>query len=177
MIGNDGLSIGTCTPCLAHDRLLRLSTGKLVIGFESPAHRTGTSQDEYEQVCLGVADKLELICQLVAQTIDTDWMRLYHALPFHPPRGHHIITDDIDEISTRFMRHNMEEQARQSLARWRRLHTRACTEDVRIALQAVKRQDVLDRLDTALTPRARPTVAPKRHRTVHFPKLPANRTR
>ncbi|KAK7110635.1 hypothetical protein V1264_014475 [Littorina saxatilis] len=122
-------------------------------------------------------DKLDMVCQLVVQTIDTDWVRLYHTLPFHPPRGHHIITDDIDDISTRFMRHNMEEQARQSLAKWRRLHTRACVEDLRSALQAVNRTDVLERLDTALTPRSRPAMGPKRHRTVHFPKLPASRYR
>ena len=112
----------------------------------------------------------------MAQTIDSDWVRLYHALPFHPPRGHHVITDDIDDLSTRFMRQRPEERARQSLARWRRLHTRACAEDVRTALRAVGRRDVLARLDTALTPRALPAaVPPKRHRTVHFPKLPASR--
>ncbi|XP_076439733.1 uncharacterized protein LOC143279549 [Babylonia areolata] len=123
-------------------------------------------------------DKLEVVCHQVAQSIDADWKRLYHTLPFHPPRGQHIIADDIDDISTRFLRHTTEEQARQSLAKWRRLHTRACVEDVRTALQGVKRPDVLERIDVKLTtPRARPCVGPKRHRTVHFPQLPTGRTR
>ncbi|KAL8592152.1 hypothetical protein ACOMHN_033523 [Nucella lapillus] len=123
-------------------------------------------------------NKLDAVCHQVAQAIDADWIRLYHSLPFHPPRGQHIIPDDIDDIRTRFLRHNMEEQARQSLAKWRRLHTRACVEDLRAALQEVKRPDVLERVESKLTtPRAKPCVGPKRHRTVHFPRLPAERRR
>nr|KAG5708350.1 hypothetical protein BaRGS_034381 [Batillaria attramentaria] len=64
-------------------------------------------------------DKLGVMCHVVASSIEGDWVHLYHALPFHPPRGQHIVTDDVDDIRTRFMRHTLEEQAKQSLAKWR----------------------------------------------------------
>ena len=116
-------------------------------------------------------DILEKALRLIANHIDGDWMKLYRELPFYPPRGDVTINVDIDDIASTYMRHTVEEQARQCLARWRRMHTRATLDDIRTALTAINRKDLVDRLEERLPPSRRCQTEPKQFRTVHFPKL------
>lgn len=61
---------------------------------------------------------------------------------------------------------------RQSLWRWRRMHTRASVEDLKKALQSVRRKDVIEAIDEELTKIAnKPNIPSPAFRTVRFPKL------
>ncbi|CAL1533674.1 unnamed protein product [Lymnaea stagnalis] len=118
-------------------------------------------------------DRLQTLCGLVASELDGDWTRLYRCLPFYPRRGDETVSADIDDITGRFLR-NTKEQAQQALSRWRRMHTRACVGDLKEALVAIKRKDILEKFEQhgkkAALRRER-TMSPKVHRVVHFPKL------
>ncbi|GFR68746.1 hypothetical protein ElyMa_003741000 [Elysia marginata] len=129
---------------------------------------------KYSQPSNKQKDRFEKFCRKVGQEIDGDWARLYRALPFYPSRGQETIASDIDDITSRFLR-NPDEQAQQALSRWRRWHTRACTNDLRDALLMIRRKDILDKLDRNNQEDVS-TVSPKMHRVVHFPKI-ANRVR
>ena len=63
---------------------------------------------------------------------------------------------------------------RQSLWRWRRMHTRASVEDLKRALLAVRRKDIVDLVEEDITRRAnKPSIPSPAFRTVRFPKLHA----
>ncbi|XP_013085883.2 uncharacterized protein LOC106070508 isoform X2 [Biomphalaria glabrata] len=121
-------------------------------------------------------DRLQRLCHLVAQKVEGDWVRLYRSLPFFPPRGEETTTADIGEIMSRFMR-NTEEQANQALTRWRRMHIRASIDDLKTALTAIKRTDIIERFErrTATTISREKTMSAKIQKVVHFPKLPPSR--
>ncbi|KAH9513210.1 hypothetical protein Btru_034375 [Bulinus truncatus] len=121
-------------------------------------------------------DRLQGLCQFVAQKIEGDWVRLYRCLPFFPQRGEETVSADIDEIISRFMR-NTEEQANQALSRWRRMHIRASVNDLKSALTEIKRTDIMDSFErgTQTALKRERTMSAKIHRVVHFPKLPPPR--
>ncbi|WAQ94954.1 hypothetical protein MAR_007425 [Mya arenaria] len=117
-------------------------------------------------------DKLERSCKITASNIDHDWCKLYRALPFHPPRGEETISNDIDEINKEYMRTLSEEMCRQSLWRWRRMHTRASLEDLKKALLSIRRKDIIDLIEEDIMRRAsKPNIPSPAFRTVRFPKL------
>lgn len=84
---------------------------------------------------------------IVAQEMNTDWPKLYRRLPFHPARGRTTIEADLDEIIKAKYRATPDTQARASLARWRRMHNRACIKELREVLLDMHRQDVVEKLD------------------------------
>ena len=90
------------------------------------------------------SDNLERAIEITANVIHQDWVQLYRYLPFHPHRGREIIDKDIDDIITREYRSRSKEQAKDSLERWVRLHTRASLADLKRALIAIKRPDIVD---------------------------------
>lgn len=53
--------------------------------------------------------------KLVAKSLQQDWIRLYRALPFFPPRGEATIESDIDKINQEYYRNLVEYQALESL--------------------------------------------------------------
>lgn len=60
----------------------------------------------------------------------------------------------------------------QSLTRWRRMHTRACVDDLKKALLSVKRKDIVDLIEEDITKRAsKPSIPSPAFRTVRFPKV------
>lgn len=115
------------------------------------------------------SDRLDKLCRIVSTDIDGDWQRLYRHLPFYPHRGEETVKGDVDDILTRFLR-NTDEQASQSLSRWRRMHTRACVDDLIHALTVIKRKDIIDKFDNLTHPKTK-HVSQKLHRIVHFPKI------
>ncbi|KAL5006852.1 hypothetical protein ScPMuIL_015658 [Solemya velum] len=121
-----------------------------------------------------VVDKLEKATRVTAGSIEGDWVKLYRNLPFYPARGEENLKTDIDEIVDKYMRHTYEEQARQCLWRWRRVHTRACVDDLMKTLQVVKRRDIVEKIEGEFTRRPRQMGATRvpQHRTVRFPKVP-----
>ncbi|KAL4221914.1 hypothetical protein ACF0H5_017966 [Mactra antiquata] len=122
-----------------------------------------------------IFDRLEKCCKITSTMIDHDWSRLYRALPFHPPRGDVNISNDIDEIGKEYMRQLTEEMCRQSLWRWRRMHTRASVEDLKKALTSIRRKDIVEAIEEELTKRAnKPSIPSPAFRTVRFPKLQAH---
>ncbi|XP_053373052.1 uncharacterized protein LOC123530850 [Mercenaria mercenaria] len=119
-----------------------------------------------------IMDKLERCCKITASKIDTDWTRLYRALPFHPARGEQTILKDVDEIGKEYMRHIPDEMCRQSLWRWRRMHTRASVEDLKKALLSIKRKDIVEAIDEDIVRQAnKPNIPSPAFRTIRFPKL------
>ncbi len=100
-------------------------------------------------------------------------MRLYRVLPFYPARGEETVGGDIDNIVQNHMRHNVEEQAKQALARWRRMHTRDKVEDLTNALLEIRRKDIVDKIQMVLSVKSSSSFVDTVFvRTVHFPKLP-----
>ena len=81
------------------------------------------------------------MCTIVYNNIDGDWVRLYRALPFHPPRGSRNIENDIEDIAV-IARENNEQSAKRSLYRWRRYHTRAKLDDLLKGLEKIRRHDL-----------------------------------
>ncbi|ESO86259.1 hypothetical protein LOTGIDRAFT_235493 [Lottia gigantea] len=116
-------------------------------------------------------DKLDRAITLVSRYIDSDWIKLYWQLPFYPIRGEETKRQDIEDIAHNFIRHVTEDQAKQCLLKWRRLHTRATLACLRDALSAMRRKDIIDILDKELKPRPQCSVNPKLYRTVHFPEI------
>ncbi|XP_062574829.1 uncharacterized protein LOC134236668 isoform X2 [Saccostrea cucullata] len=114
-------------------------------------------------------DKLERATRVTSINIDKDWIPLYRALPFHPPRGEENLRQDIDEINTVFLRDTVEVHAKQALHRWRRMHTRASVDDLKKALIAIKRKEVAEKVEEELS-KKRPIKA-KVPQTVRFPKV------
>ena len=98
------------------------------------------------------SDPFERVCQVVSEHIDGDWPKLYRALPFYPPRGISTIDGDIEELTNVESRVGGQYLALKALYRWRRFHTRAKVEDINSALVAIKRHDVINKIDLDLNP-------------------------
>lgn len=60
-------------------------------------------------------DQFDKYLKLVAKSLQQDWIRLYRALPFFPPRGETTIESDIDKINQEYYRNLVEYQALESL--------------------------------------------------------------
>ncbi|XP_046347125.2 uncharacterized protein LOC124127798 [Haliotis rufescens] len=117
-------------------------------------------------------DKLERACRITAAWVEGDWVKLYRSLPFYPARGEETVGADIDNIFKTYMRHTVEEQAKQALCRWRRMHTRAKLEDLVDTLHEIRRRDIVDKIEEDFNARKKPHIQTPLVRTVHFPKLP-----
>lgn len=116
-----------------------------------------------------VSDKLEKATRVTAINIDKDWIPLYRALPFHPPRGEENLRQDIEDISNTFLRDTVEVHAKQALYRWRRVHTRASVDDLKKTLVAIKRKEIADKVDEELAKKK--SVKSKPQQAVRFPKV------
>ncbi|XP_078321670.1 uncharacterized protein LOC111116029 isoform X2 [Crassostrea virginica] len=116
-----------------------------------------------------VIDKLEKATRVTAINIDKDWIPLYRALPFHPPRGEENLRQDIEDISNTFLRDTVEVHAKQALYRWRRVHTRASVDDLKKTLVAIKRKEIADKVDEELAKKK--SVKSKPQQAVRFPKV------
>ncbi|KAK6171204.1 hypothetical protein SNE40_019443 [Patella caerulea] len=88
------------------------------------------------------------ICEIIADNIEKDWMKLYSNLPFHPERGSHTIERDIAQINE--SRDRDELLARHALDRWQRHHTRAKVEDLKMGLRKIRRFDILKMVNSEL---------------------------
>ncbi|KAJ8318438.1 hypothetical protein KUTeg_003529 [Tegillarca granosa] len=100
----------------------------------------------------GPDDKLDQACAKLSQIIQQDWMLLYRNLPFYPKRGSQTIEKDIAETREEGSRGLTEDCARIALARWRRHHTRAKTDDLVDALKKIKRLDGVKAVDSIVNP-------------------------
>lgn len=100
----------------------------------------------------GPDDKLDQACAKLSQIIQQDWMLLYRNLPFYPKRGSQTIEKDIAETREEGSRGLTEDCARIALARWRRHHTRAKTDDLVDALKKIKRLDGVKAVDNIVNP-------------------------
>ncbi|XP_074657213.1 uncharacterized protein LOC141910378 [Tubulanus polymorphus] len=98
-------------------------------------------------------DALDRAIRVAARFIDKDWIVLYRSLPFFPTRGDELLSSDIADIDQSNFRGITVDLARQSLERWRRLHTRANMADLKNALLAIKRADIVNEIDLALIPK------------------------
>ncbi|XP_048754088.1 intersectin-1-like isoform X2 [Ostrea edulis] len=116
-----------------------------------------------------IIDKLEKATRVTAVNIDKDWITLYRALPFHPPRGEENLRQDIEDITNTFLRDTVEVHAKQALYRWRRVHTRASVDDLKKTLISIKRKEIADKVEDELAKKK--TVKPKPQQTVRFPKV------
>lgn len=109
-----------------------------------------------------VKDPMKEACRIISARVERDWVALYRALPFYPQRGAETVEHDIVELRETGARTSVCRTSRLALDRWRRYHTRANVEDLRQALRATKRLDILRALDESLrSPRikaAPPTV-------------------
>ncbi len=101
-------------------------------------------------------DPFEKACFAVAMYIETDWPKLYRALPFHPQRGKNTIDQDIGELTNEASRTSTQQTALRALYRWRRHHTRAKLEDLKETLSLIKKVEVLDKLEKTLNPPVEP---------------------
>ena len=95
-------------------------------------------------------DPLSRACKIIRSRIERDWVQLYRNLNFYPQRGAETIERDIVELREAGARTSVSMTTRQALARWRRYHTRANVEDIRQALQKIKRFDILKLIDEGL---------------------------
>ncbi|XP_060066325.1 uncharacterized protein LOC132546619 [Ylistrum balloti] len=145
--------------------------------YNMPLTNKNTGLTKRKKGAGNVIDKLERASRVTAIHIDTDWPKLYRVLPFYPPRGDENVRMDIDEIGRVFMRDVQENQAKQALARWRRMHNRASVDDLKAALQQIRRKDIVDEIDTELAKRANKVKqenlqkAESPTRTVRFPRV------
>ena len=78
-------------------------------------------------------DLIDRAVGLVAQEVQSDWPKLYRRLPFYPPRGVATVEDDLDAIIKDQYRGRPEAQARASLVRWRRMHSRANIDELKVS--------------------------------------------
>ncbi|OWF41034.1 uncharacterized protein LOC110463013 [Mizuhopecten yessoensis] len=145
--------------------------------YNMPLTSKNTALTKRRKGAGNVVDKLERASRVVSIHIDGEWPKLYRALPFYPPRGDENVRMDIDEIGRVFMRDIQETQAKQALARWRRMHNRASVDDLKAALTQIKRKDIADEIETELAKRAIKVKqdnlqkAESPTRTVRFPRV------
>ncbi|XP_071107829.1 uncharacterized protein [Haliotis cracherodii] len=98
------------------------------------------------------ATPLDKACKVISRTIERDWVHVYRNLPFFPKRGAETIERDIGELSTTGARGTLIVVARRALDRWRRYHTRAMVDDLKMALRKVRRLDVVKAIEDELNP-------------------------
>ncbi|XP_046557420.1 LOW QUALITY PROTEIN: uncharacterized protein LOC124266663 [Haliotis rubra] len=98
------------------------------------------------------ATPLDKACKVISRTIERDWVNVYRNLPFFPKRGAETIERDISELSTTGARVTLIIVARRALGRWRRYHTRAMVDDLKTALQKIRRLDVIKAIEDELNP-------------------------
>ncbi|XP_033762334.1 myosin-4-like [Pecten maximus] len=145
--------------------------------YNMPLTSKNTGLTKRKKGAGNVVDKLERASRVAATHIDVDWPKLYRVLPFYPPRGDENVRIDIDEIGRVFMRDIQETQAKQSLAKWRRMHNRASVDDLKAALHQIRRKDIVEEIDTELAKRANKVKqenlqkAESPTRTVRFPRV------
>lgn len=124
---------------------------------DDPLQLCSSSSSASNAVASLFADPFERVCQLVARTIENDWVRLYRALPFHPYRGASMVDDDIRNFGVMTSRQTPQQVALQALHRWRRYHTLARIEDLKKALRAIHRTDIVLSVNEELNPPRPPT--------------------
>lgn len=100
------------------------------------------------------SDDLEKAIGIASHYIGKDWIKLYFSLPFIPSRGQQNLTQDLDDINKKYLRASLEEQAKLSLQRWRRLHIRATVQDLKLTLEKIGRKQIIDRIDERLKRRS-----------------------
>ncbi|KAL8611868.1 hypothetical protein ACOMHN_027603 [Nucella lapillus] len=129
-------TVAKCTPAL------RMPCTPRVVHASTPVHAEGGARiDTYP---------MSRVVRLVSSRIERDWVALYRHLPFHPPRGHQTIQQDLVHLQQQGARVSLATAACVALDRWRRHHTRANVEDLRQALRSIKRLDILKAMDRGL---------------------------
>ncbi|CAH1793537.1 unnamed protein product [Owenia fusiformis] len=97
-------------------------------------------------------DPFERACSVTSQFIDSDWSKLYRTLPYYPERGCENIERDIRDVSEEISRESEPKRALRMIHRWRRLHTRATLDNLKTALEKLRRFDVLQEIELELNP-------------------------